>query len=115
VIVRKSYGRAYVCMGGGRHSDDIAAWPTAEVSFMSPEFATRIVHGVKPGDPEFEAKLAQINQDSAVWGMGSVFAAQAIIRPQETRDYLIRMFDVYKLRMTKGIGQQLMRAWPTSY
>jgi acetyl-CoA carboxylase carboxyltransferase component len=115
VIIRKSYGRAYVCMGGGRHSDDIAAWPTAEISFMSPEFATRIVHGVKPGDADFEAKLAQINQDSAVWGMGSVFAAQAIIRPQETRDYLIRMFDVYKLRMTKGVGQQLMRAWPTSY
>jgi acetyl-CoA carboxylase carboxyltransferase component len=40
VIIRKSYGRAYVCMGGGRHSDDIAAWPTAEVSFMSPELAT---------------------------------------------------------------------------
>ena len=50
VILRKSYGRAYVCMGGGRHSDDIAAWPTAEISFMSPEFATTIVHGVKPGD-----------------------------------------------------------------
>jgi len=115
VIVRKSYGRAYVCMGGGRHSDDIAAWPTAEISFMSPEFATRIVHGVKPGDPTFDAKLAEINQDSAIWGMGSVFAAQAIIRPQETRDYLIRMFDVYKLRMTRGVGQQLMRAWPTSY
>jgi len=115
VIIRKSYGRAYVCMGGGRHSDDISAWPTAEISFMSPEFATRIVHGVKPGDAQYEARLAEINQDSAIWGMGSVFAAQAIIRPQETRDYLIRMFDVYKLRMTKGIGQQLMRAWPTSY
>jgi len=115
VIIRKSYGRAYVCMGGGRHSDDISAWPTAEVSFMSPEFATRIVHGVKPGDPGFAEKLAEINQDSAVWGMASVFAAQAIIRPEETRDYLIRMFDVYKLRMSRGVGQHLMRAWPTSY
>ena len=27
VIVRKSYGRAYVCMGGGRHSDDVAPGP----------------------------------------------------------------------------------------
>ena len=53
VIVRKSYGRAYVCMGGGRHSDDIAAWPTAEVSFMSPEFTTKIVHGVGVGEPGF--------------------------------------------------------------
>ncbi|HET9664730.1 MAG TPA: carboxyl transferase domain-containing protein [Burkholderiales bacterium] len=115
VIVRKSYGRAYVCMGGGRHSDDIAAWPTAEVSFMSPEFATKIVHGVGVGEPGFEEKFAQIQQGSDVWGLASVYAAQAVIRPEQTRDYLIRMLDVYKLRITKGVGQHLMRSWPTSY
>jgi hypothetical protein len=38
-----------------------------------------------------------------------------VILPAETRDYLIRMLDVYKLRMTKGVGQHLMRMWPTSY
>ena len=115
VILRKSYGRAYVCMGGGRHADDIAAWPSAEVSFMSPEFATTIVHGVKPGDADFAARLAEIEHDSDVWGLASVFAAQAVIRPDETRDYLIRMLDVYQLRMTKGVGEHLMRTWPTSY
>jgi acetyl-CoA carboxylase carboxyltransferase component len=115
VILRKSYGRAYVCMGGGRHSDDISAWPTAEISFMSPEFATTIVHGVKPGEPGFDARLAEIEHDSDVWGLASVFAAQAVIRPDETRDYLIRMLEVYQLRMTKGVGQHLMRTWPTSY
>jgi len=115
VIVRKSYGRAYVCMGGGRHSDDIAAWPTAEVSFMSPDFATKIVHGVGVGEPGFEEALADIRQGADVWGLASVYAAQAVIRPQDTRDYLIRMLDVYKLRMTKGVGQHLMRTWPTSY
>ncbi len=115
VIIRKSYGRAYVCMGGGRHSDDVAAWPTAEISFMSPDFATRIVHGVKPGDTGFEEKLAEIEQASDVWGLASIFAAQAVIRPEETRDYLVRMLDVYRLRMTRGVGQHLMRTWPTSY
>ena len=115
VIIRKSYGRAYVCMGGGRHSDDIAAWPSAEVSFMSPEFATKIVHGVGVGEPGFEEKFAQIRQGSDVWGLASVYAAQAVIRPEQTRDYLIRMLDVYKLRITKGVGQHLMRTWPTSY
>jgi acetyl-CoA carboxylase carboxyltransferase component len=115
VIVRKSYGRAYVCMGGGRHSDDIAAWPTAEVSFMSPEFATKIVHGVGVGEPGFEEAFARIRQGSDVWGLASVYAAQAVIRPEHTRDYLIRMLDVYKLRMTRGVGQHLMRSWPTSY
>ena len=115
VIVRKSYGRAYVCMGGGRHSDDIAAWPSAEVSFMSPEFATKIVHGVGVGEAGFEEAFAKIRQGSDVWGLASVYAAQAVIRPEDTRDYLIRMLDVYKLRMTRGVGQHLMRSWPTSY
>ena len=115
VIVRKSYGRAYVCMGGGRHTDDIAAWPTAEVSFMSPEFATKIVHGVGVGEPGFEDAFDKIRQGADVWGLASVYAAQAVIRPEQTRDYLIRMLDVYKLRMTKGVGQHLMRTWPTSY
>jgi len=115
VIVRKSYGRAYVCMGGGRHSDDVAAWPTAEVSFMSPEFATKIVHGVGVGEPGFDEALAKIRQGADVWGLASVYAAQAVIRPEQTRDYLIRMLDVYKLRITGGVGQHLMRSWPTSY
>ena len=115
VIVRKSYGRAYVCMGGGRHSDDIAAWPTAEVSFMSPEFATKIVHGVGKGEPGFEEAFADIRQGSDVWGLASVYAAQSVIRPEQTRDHLIRMLEIYRLRMTKGVGQHLMRSWPTSY
>jgi len=115
VIIRKSYGRAYVCMGGGRHSDDIAAWPTAEVSFMSPEFATKIVHGVGFGEPGYEEALADIRQGSDVWGLASVYATQAVIDPKDTRDYLIRMLDVYRLRITKGVSQHLMRTWPTSY
>ena len=115
VIIRKSYGRAYVCMGGGRHSDDVAAWPTAEVSFMSPEFATKIVHGVGVGEPGFEEKLEHIRKGADVWGLAEVYATQAVIAPEETRDYLIRMLEVYRLRLSKGVGQHLMRNWPTSY
>ena len=115
VIVRKSYGRAYVCMGGGRHTDDVTAWPTAEVSFMSPEFATKIVHGVGVGEPGYDEALANIRKGSDVWGLAAVYAAQSVIRPEQTRDHMIRMLDIYKLRMTKGVGQHLMRAWPTSY
>ena len=50
-----------------------------------------------------------------MWGLAEVYAAQAVIRPAETRDYLIRMLEVYRLRTTKGVGQHLMRSWPTSY
>ncbi|MGE0874724.1 MAG: acyl-CoA carboxylase subunit beta [Burkholderiales bacterium] len=115
VIVRKSYGQAYLNMGGGRNSDEVAAWPTAEVSFMDPVFAVKVVHGIDPGAEGFDDALAEMNRESSVWDFASVYAAQSVIRPQETRDYLIRMLDVHRLRLTNGIGQHLMRAWPTSY
>ena len=115
VIVRKAYGRAYVAMGGGRHNDEMIAWPTAEVSFMDPNFATSIVHGVDIGEEGFEDALADIKKDSAVWDMATIFSLQNIVKPQDTRDYLIRMLDVYRLRKNDGIGEHLMQTWPTSY
>jgi len=115
VILRKTYGQAYLNMGGGRNSDEVAAWPTAEVSFMDPTFAVKIVHGLEPGQPGFDEAFAQMNRDSEPWGAAEVFAVQSIIRPQETRDYLIRMLDIHRARLTGGVGQHLMRAWPTSF
>ncbi|MBX9811313.1 MAG: methylmalonyl-CoA carboxyltransferase [Burkholderiales bacterium] len=115
VVLRKSYGQAYLNMGGGRNSDEMAVWPTAEISFMDPNFAVTIVHGLEPGDPGFEDALAQMQRDSNVWDIASIYAAQSVIRPQDTRDYLIRMLQVHRLRLTNGVGQHLMRTWPTTY
>ncbi len=115
VIVRKAYGRAYVAMGGGRHNDEMIAWPTAEVSFMDPTFATKIVHGLAPGDAGFEEALAEIRKNDEVWDMATIFSVQNILKPQETRDYLIRMFDVYRSRKGGGIGKHHLANWPTSY
>lgn len=115
VIVRKAYGRAYVAMGGGRHNDEMIAWPTAEVSFMDPTFATTIVHGLSPGDEGFEDALADIQKNDEVWDMATIFSLQNIIKPQETRNYLIRMFNVYRSRKAGGIGKHFLQNWPTSY
>lgn len=114
ILIRKSYGQAYLNMGGGRNSDEVAAWPTAEVSFMTPAFAVTVVHGLRRGDPGFEEKLTEMEKENEVWGIASMYAVQHVIEPQETRDHLIRLLDVHQLRLTKGIGQHLMRAWPTS-
>ncbi len=115
VVLRKTYGQAYLNMGGGRNSDEVAAWPTAEVSFMDPVFAVKVVHGLDPGAPGFDEALAEMDRASSVWDFAQVYAAQSVIRPQETRDYLIRMLEVHRLRLTNGVGQHLMRGWPTSY
>ena len=102
-------------MGGGRHNDELIAWPTAEVSFMDPTFATTIVHGLSPGDDGFDDALAHIQKTDEVWDMATIFSLQNIIKPQETRDYLIRMFDVYRSRRGGGVGKHLLQNWPTSY
>ncbi len=115
VIVRKAYGRAYVAMGGGEHNDEMVAWPMAEVSFMDPVFATSIVHKKVAGDDGFEDALAHIQKDLEIWDMARIFSAHDVIKPQETRNYLIRMLDVHQKRRTNGVGQHLMQTWPTSY
>jgi acetyl-CoA carboxylase carboxyltransferase component len=115
VILRKTYGQAYLNMGGGRNSDEVAAWPTAEISFMDPRFGVRVVHGKAPGDAQFDGFFEAMDRDSAPWDAASVYAVQSVIRPHETRDYLIRTLDVHRMRATGGVGQHLMRAWPTSY
>jgi acetyl-CoA carboxylase carboxyltransferase component len=102
-------------MAGGRNSDEVAAWPTAEVSFMTPQFAVTVVHGTRPGEPGFDEQLAEMEKDNNAYEIARTYAVQSVIRPQETRDYLIRMLDIHSLKLTGGVGQHLMRAWPTSY
>ena len=114
VIIRKSYGQAYLNMGGGRNSDEVLAWPTAEVSFMSPQFAAKVVHGLDPGQPGFDEALAVMSDDTEVWDLASVYAVQSVIQPHDTREHLIRTLQVHSLRLTNGVGRHLMASWPTS-
>ncbi len=115
ILVRKAYGRAYVAMGGGAHNDTMIAWPTAEISFMDPVFATKIVHGKDAGDEGFDEALAEIQKDLEVWDMARIFSAHDVIKPQETRDVVIRMLDVHRRRRNGGLGEHHMKTWPTSY
>lgn len=115
VIVRKSYGQAYLNMGGGRNSDEVAAWPGAEVSFMNAHYAVQIVHGVAPGEPGFDEALADMEKNSSAYDIAGNYGVQHVIEPHETRAFLIRMLEVHRLRLTNGVGQHLMRTWPSSY
>lgn len=115
IILRKSYGQAYLNMGGGRNSDEVAAWPTAEVSFMTPSFAVNIVHGLNPGDESYDEKLAEMEKGNSVYDLASIYAVQNVILPHQTRDYLIRTLQVHRLRMTNGVGKHQMQTWPSTY
>ena len=47
--------------------------------------------------------------------MAAIYTAQDVIDPRDTRNWLIRMLEVHRLRHTGGIGRHLMATWPTSF
>lgn len=117
IIMRKSYGQAYINMGGGRNADEVACWPMADLGFMDPAVSVNVLHGVKHADDpaRFAELKAEIERDTSAWGLAELYEAQNVIDPRDTRDYLIRALQVHRLRMRGGIGEHLLRNWPTSY
>jgi acetyl-CoA carboxylase carboxyltransferase component len=117
VIMRKSYGQAYINMAGGRNADELAVWPTADLGFMDPAVSVNVLYGVKyEDDPErFTELKAEVERDTAAWGLAELYEAQTVIDPRDTRDYLIRTLEIHRLRRSNGIGEHLLRNWPTSY
>ncbi len=115
VIMRKSYGQAYLNMGGGRNSDDVVAWPTAEVSFMDPTYATEVVTwGREVGAEEKAAILRGMERDSNCFDLAEMFAVQSVIAPEETRRYLAAQLDIH-LSQRAVVGRRRMANWPTTY
>lgn len=114
VVLRKTYGAAFVNMGGGRNSDDFALWDRAEVSFMDPGIAVAIALGVDPKtEPERFAQLkTELNADSSSYEIAGMFSAQSVIEPQETRDHLIRALDIHCRGTRGGIGEHRLNSWP---
>lgn len=117
VIMRKSYGQAYVNMAAGGLGDEIAAWWTADVSFMSPHSAAKIVYGVdREEDPEeYDARLVEMARDNSPYSLAAVYGAQEVIDPRETRDFLTSMLFVHEQRNGGFVGKHFMATWPSSY
>lgn len=116
VIMRKSYGQAYLNMGGGRNADEVAAWPTAEVSFMDADFATEVVTYGREVDDEHKQKIREgMTFDTSCYGLAEIYAVQTVIAPQATRAYLARQLDIHQSRMDGGISSHRLANWPTTY
>jgi acetyl-CoA carboxylase carboxyltransferase component len=117
VIVRKSYGLAVSNMGAGGNADELACWVTAEISFMKPDFGAKVVFGVDPEkEPvKFREAVAKMSKGTSPYDMAAIYTAQDVIDPRDTRAWLIRTLEVHRMRFTNGIGEHMMRTWPTSY
>lgn len=114
VVIRKTYGAAFVNMGGGRNSDEFALWDRAEASFMDPGIAVAIVFGVDPEkEPErYEALRRELDADSSPYEIAGMFSAQAVIEPHETRRHLATALDIHCRGRTGGLSKRLLAGWP---
>ena len=62
----------------------------------------------------FQQRVEELQRDSGPWEVAAMYEAQDVIKPQETRQHLINMLEIHRLRMSNGVGERLMRTWPTS-
>lgn len=117
VIMRKSYGQAYLNMGGGRNSDEVLCWPTADLGFMAPTVGANVLFGVKEEEqPErYRELVAELSRDTSAWGLARLYETHNVIDPRDTRHHLIRLLDTHRGPTGKRIGQHLLSNWPTTY
>jgi methylmalonyl-CoA decarboxylase subunit alpha len=117
ITLRKNYGQAYLNMGGGRNSDEVAAWPTADYGFMDPAVGVNVLHGVRAeDDPErFKELVDEISRDSSAYSIAGLYEVQAVIDPRDTRAFIIDALGVHFDRKTGGVGEHFLANWPTSF
>ena len=103
VITRKAYGGAYVVMNSQSIRSDLSvAWPTAEIAVMGSEAAVRLIQRreiAAADDPvarELELVAVYREQFASPWQAASRGYIEAVIRPSETRRWLIRGLEMLK-------------------
>jgi len=119
VIIRKSYGMAHFNMSGARMlSDQILAWPMADVSFMAAEVAVNVTYGRKlaaseNAEQEKQAYIDEMEKGNTPWEPAGLNMIDKVIDPRDTRREIIRAFRRARGADGKaGMSQRLMAAWP---
>jgi acetyl-CoA carboxylase carboxyltransferase component len=121
LIVRKSYGMAFYNMGGtGTGSTFIAAWPTAEIGFVSEKVGVNVVYGPQLKAAEDPAAERERLETAMQRGNNPFYAAghyliHDVVAPADTRDYLINCLEIAFNNRTGGIGKHYLRNWPKKF
>jgi methylmalonyl-CoA decarboxylase subunit alpha len=97
IVIRKAFGFGWIAFGGASLGTDyVAAWPNAEIGFMSAENAVQVMHARRlaearrDGGEEAAAALAaeltsETHSAFAPWKAAETVHIHDVIRPDETR------------------------------
>lgn len=127
IVTRKSYGGGYVMLGGWPvRPDYIAAWPSAEISFMSSEFGIPTVYRkqldearASGGEEAYRSLLDLLKQDWAndtgPYAHAAHFWIDDVIDPRETRQVIVRAIEdswgTFPRVTTVGLGEDASKRW----
>jgi acetyl-CoA carboxylase carboxyltransferase component len=121
IIVRKTYGMAFWNMcGSGCGTDYLAAWPSAEMSFVDPQIAANVVYGGKFRDEGREsAKWQELKQrlvdDASPYGAAGRHYIHDVIDPRSTREVIKKALEISRNARRGGIGEHKLANWPTKF
>ncbi|MFH1137529.1 MAG: carboxyl transferase domain-containing protein [Pseudomonadota bacterium] len=117
IVLRKAYGMAFWNMcGSGCGADFLVAWPTAEMSFVDPEIAARVVFGGKETSPEQMDQFIQgMVEDSTPYAAAGHHYIHDIIEPAATRDFIVKALDICHDSRTGGLSEHKLANWPTKF
>jgi len=120
IILRKSYGMAYSNMCGPDMGADFQyAWPSADISFMSPEVAANVVYAAKiarsdnPDQARKEA-IEEMRLGSTPWRAAGLGYLDDVIHPVDTRKIIIHSIQLARGK-TGGMSKRLLANWPTTF
>lgn len=101
LIIRKAYGGAYIAMGSKElGSDQVFAWPNAEIAVMGPEGAANIIfkNDIANSDDPIAMRQEKIEEYRDTVANPYIAAQRGfvddVIVPSETRPRLISAFDM---------------------
>ena len=121
VIIRKTYGMAFWNMcGSGCGTDYLAAWPSAEISFVDPEIAANVVYGGKVrsqerGSKKWEELKQKLINDASPYGAAGRHYIHDVIDPRSTREVIKTALAVSFNARRGGIGEHRLANWPTKF
>ncbi len=107
VVIRKSYGGAYIVMDSKRMGNDLMfAWPSAEIAVMGARQASEILH--RRETPERRAELEADYEERL---LNPYVAAErgtidAVIEPAETRSSIAAGLDLLATKREQLVGRR---------
>jgi acetyl-CoA carboxylase carboxyltransferase component len=105
-------------MAGGKLSDVIIAWPTADISFMAADVAINAAFGRNfsdaPGAEDMKtAFMKEMIRKAEPWEAAGLNLIDKVIDPRDTRTELIKALALARgSNGERGMSRRLLASWP---